>query len=170
MSQIPEEIIAEAMRAKIASHAAEIERLRKALEVKDAAKNEWTVDPELSAFLDGVIGVVEANSFEHLMLWQENHKRLNWSSHGSKGMWFQIGQFGGMPVCVSLHIDEIDGHRIVFYDPTSRVVDNEMVREWLNAILPASCRDKSARLNITDAMNFHNVLPRRTRQTGDGNV
>jgi hypothetical protein len=122
---------------------------------------------EMDKFLHGVVGAVEANSYESLCLWHEQHERAGktWKQ-GSGGCMVQVGELADMPVCVSLFVNEVDGHRILFYDATSRVVDSRMVEKWLKENLPLTAfenGDARKRLNVTNAMNFHNVLPRERR-------
>ena len=123
---------------------------------------------EMDKFLHGIVGVVEANSFESLCLWQENREARGqaWVSGGS-GLMVQVGSVMSgdeeLPVCMSLLVNEVAGHRILFVDVTSRGVDHKMVRSWLEANCPPSAFDDGdprKRLNLTDAMNFPNVLPR----------
>lgn len=126
---------------------------------------------EMAAFLESVVGVVEASSFESLCLWREYSQELRkpWSS-GTSGPMVQVGTVvsGGedMPVCMSLLVNEVDGHRVLFVNVTSRCVDHDMVRNWLEQTLPVTAfrnGDPRLGLNITDAMNFPNVLPRKKR-------
>lgn len=116
------------------------------------------VDAEMTKFLNGVTGVVEANSFEALSLWSEYAKprKKIWIENRT-GLLETIGEFGGMPICVSLQTAIIDGQNILFVDPTSAIVDHRMVRKWLENTLPKSAW-KGDRLNYENAMNFHNAL------------
>ena len=66
---------------------------------------------------------------------------------------------------------EVGGHKILFVDPTSRVVDHEMIRAWLQANAPVTAFhgcDPRKGLNIVDAGNFHNVLPRTSSVVAAG--
>ena len=120
------------------------------------ARDGWREpDEELKNFLDGVVGVVEATGYEKLALWQEWHvaDKRPWIQ-GRSGLSEQIGTVAGLPVCLSLLVDTVNGHRILFWEATSRVVDYEMARRWLDHVLPPTAK------NRTDAMNFHNAFPR----------
>lgn len=119
---------------------------------------------EMDRFLCGVVGVVEANSYEGMCLWQEQHERggKTWKEGGG-GPMVQVGELADMPVCISLTVNEIDGHRILFVDETSQVRDSRMVEKWLEENLPVTAfedADPRKRLNSTNAMNFSNILPR----------
>lgn len=115
-------------------------------------------DAQMTEFLDGVVGAVEANSFETLSLWRECHQELKmpWVDRGS-GLMEIVGTVGDRPVCISLLTSVVDGQKILFYDPTSQVVDHAMIDEWLVKNLPRTAF-YGERPNRTDAMNFHNVL------------
>lgn len=126
--------------------------------------------PEMDKFLEGVIGVVEASNFEHYSLWLHNDQRTDerkklWKSGGG-GPMVQVGVVTSgeieLPVCCALLVDEVDGHRILFVEVTSRGVDHDLVRKWLEDNMPVTAFEDSnprKRLNITDANNFHNVFP-----------
>lgn len=126
------------------------------------------IDPEMSSFLNGVIGVVDANSYERHMLWDENRRReqpKTWEQDNS-GLMEIVGNVGDMPVCVVLWKATVGGHLLLFVDPTSQVVDHRMIDKWLaEAMPPTAFREGSGFVNRADAMNFHNVFP-RTLPTG----
>lgn len=118
-------------------------------------------DREMTEFLHGVVGVVEANSYEKMCLWQEHQARGSWRER-TDGLCQVVGTIDDRPVCVSLFTAEVDGHKILFVDPTSQVVDHAMIEKWLLDTLPASARQQhnANYLNKVDAMNFHNVFRR----------
>lgn len=121
--------------------------------------------PDVVEYLKGVIGVVDANSFENMSLWQQNQIRDNqrtWEESRS-GYLVTVGQMGDRPVCLSISYATIDGHKILFIDACSEVVDYAMVEEWLKKYLPETAwteRFSGKYINRTNAMNFHNVFPR----------
>lgn len=115
-------------------------------------------------FLKGVVGVVKATHTERHLLWEKYHyndKLFTWVSGGG-GPAPIIGYVNDMPVCVTLLVDVIEGHPILFIDATSQVVDWRMVDEFLKKHLPQSAFKDSGYVNETDAMNFTNVLPTRS--------
>lgn len=117
---------------------------------------------------EGVIGVVEANSFEAMVLWKE-YKVYRpgkvWDDARS-GPLITIGRLNDRPICISIFVHTIDGHRVAFMEPTSLLVDHKMIEEWLLAALPDSALHLSGTgsgeryINKVDAMNFYNVFPR----------
>lgn len=132
----------------------------------------------VGCFLDGVVGVVEANTYEQHMLWNENRRSAQpktWKDT-SYGLMEVIGYFGEMPVCVSLLTAEVDRHKLLFIHATSQVVDHRMIDSWMNVTLPRSAFRKDGYINKVDAMNFHNVFLAASRAAlqdagaGDGNV
>lgn len=116
---------------------------------------------EMAKFLDGVIGVVDANSYEQLSLWQENRLRekpQKWEEFNS-GLAEHVGDFGGMPTVITLFKARVGGHLIVFIDATSRVVDDSLIEAWLERTLPKTAFNDRGVVNRVNAMNFHNVFP-----------
>lgn len=118
------------------------------------------LDAEMTEFLNGVVGVVEANSYERLCLWKEYTEELKkrWKDNRS-GFSEVIGYLADMPVCISLFTSEVDGHKILFIDATSQVIDHRMIDKWLIETMPKSAfKDDGRFVNKTDAMNFHNIF------------
>lgn len=104
--------------------------------------------------------LVEATDLEthHLWLdWSEEsesrgwgeptHPRLPWEQI-ALGYGDTVGEFGGMPVAVSVTFARVLGQVIVFYEATSQVVDHRMVEKWTQTAFPAS-------RGRTNATNFH---------------
>lgn len=123
--------------------------------------NDW-VNPH-KHFLEGVVGVVEATSDEKFFLWKEWHHdtdRLTWNAGGG-GPMVTLGHLAEMPVCMSMLVDEVGGHRILFVECTSQVVDWRMVDEFLKKHLPQSAFTDAGYVNKVNAGNFWNVLPTR---------
>lgn len=115
-------------------------------------------------FLKGVVGVCKATHTERHFLWEKYHyndRLFTWVSGGG-GPAPTIGRVGDMPVCIALSVDTIEGHRILFVDAVSMVVDWRMVDEFLKKHLPQSAFKDDGYINETDAMNFPNVLPTRS--------
>lgn len=117
---------------------------------------------ELKKMVAGVVGVVIANRFEQHALWEKNERyaKRTWSRE-SMGIGETVGEIDDHPVCVMLSYVMIDGHKILFVDPTSRVVDYEMIREWMEKTLPPCAfedSDPRKRLNTTDPTNFCNLF------------
>jgi hypothetical protein len=116
-----------------------------------------TASDEVKSYLEGVTGIVEANSFETMCLWQrwkDNGK--SWVSTGH-GYGPKVGTYGDMPVCISLLTAMVEGQKILFVDPTSQVTDHRLIEAWLKANVPSALR-KDGYLNKTDAMNFANAV------------
>lgn len=117
----------------------------------------------MEEFLDGVIGVVDANSYEQHSLWRECHenRHMTWEQNLS-GLGQTVGKIDDMPVHISLLTAVVKGHKLLFIHPTSQVVDHRMIDAWLKDNLPLTAfRDRDPRkwINRVDAMNFSNVFP-----------
>ncbi len=113
-------------------------------------------------YLDGIVGVVEATSFEKTCLWRDvvERKGGTWSSSNG-GRMFTVGFVDQRPVCVSFIDATINGHKIMFIEATSQVVDWVMIDNWLKEHLPATAlKNDGKHINKVDAGNFHNVFPR----------
>lgn len=129
------------------------------------------LDEQMKTFLAGVVGCVEATTYEQQKLWETHHyyaeklgyDKLDWISHNS-GLCEIIGyvQVKGkdLPVNLCMYVSTIKGHRILFYDVVSRCSDSEMVYSWLKRALPNTAKRENGYINRVDAMNFHNVFPR----------
>lgn len=120
------------------------------------------MDDAMKKFLDGVVGVVEANHFEKHALWKANRAKTEerkWVENLS-GYGVTVGHLAGRPVFISLITATIDDRKILFIHPTSKVVDWDLIEEWLRTNLPASAIKSNGYVNLVDANNFHNVFPR----------
>lgn len=118
---------------------------------------------KFSTFSGGIVGVVDATSFEQLMLWQEEEKAAlpkRWETI-NPGILETIGALADMPVCLSLSKVRVGGHLLLFIEATSQVVDHRMIDKWLEDNLPDTAK-RDGRVNRTDAMNFHNVFHEQT--------
>lgn len=119
---------------------------------------------EIISFMEGAIGILEANSFETMMLWEKYKDRPEgWKEHLS-GFLITVGTFAGHPVCFALNYATVANSKILIIEDTSNVVNHEMIEEWLLKNAPMTCRqqgkDRQQYLNKQNTMNFHNLLPR----------
>jgi hypothetical protein len=108
--------------------------------------------------------VVEATHNEQHGLWREysqeaarggwgtpKNKRVPWKAH-SDG-WIPIaGVFAKHVVSISIFWTEIHGQLVMFWEPTSRIVDHELCEKWLEENVPCY-KD-----NHTNLSNFHHCL------------
>lgn len=102
--------------------------------------------------------VVEATHAEKFCFWKLNdmEPRVKWE-HVSMGYGHQVGalKVGRKvhPVVVAVSFAILDGSLVAFYEPTSRVVDYDMVEAWVKAESPAYASGKKC-----NADNFHHCL------------
>lgn len=128
------------------------------------------ISDEVRDYLYGVVGVVEATSYEKHSLWADYSIESDRSGFGRKkpsrllrwdaareGYLPKIGEIAGRPIHLSLLVDVVDGHRLLFWHVTSAVSDIEVVEQWLTDNVEAYAS------NHTNAMNFHNVLHQLNR-------
>lgn len=116
----------------------------------------------LATALPWVRFAVEANSFEHMVLWEKNKERVKWE-HVSSGFMPTVGYVGERPVVLSVMFSILNGEVVLFYNPTSPMVDHNMIDAWLEANVYPHANEffkrcghpDTARKPQTDAMNFH---------------
>lgn len=111
---------------------------------------------EIKEMLNKCVGAVEANTFESMCLWQGHNG--TWVS-ATSGRLTTVGHIDDMPVCISLLVNIVNGSPILFYYPTSIMVDYRLIDAWLNMNMPDTAKDEDGRVLKTDAMNFHIVTP-----------
>ena len=114
------------------------------------------VSDRVKEYLQGLDGICEATNDERYFLWRLNAAEAgigqrSWIEYG-EGYGVAIGHVNDSIVMLSLMIAEVDGKKILFYHPTSVMVDWNMIWNWLKEVLP------EAYSNRTDAGNFHNIL------------
>jgi hypothetical protein len=125
-------------------------------------------DPELVKLMTGVVGTVEADSHAQHSLWADyaidgekygapGRTRYSWEQ-GRSGLGRQVGSIDGHPVMISLLTNTVNGHKLLFYYGMSRVVDHEMIRDWLKANLPETALRGDGYIENTDATNFCNII------------
>jgi hypothetical protein len=108
-------------------------------------------------FVEGAKGVVEANSYESMALWQTH------TDNG--GTWVKTlscigvcaGTYGKDRVFISLSSAVVNGKKIIFYEPTSIVVNWALVDKWIESVMPESTYRNKCLIKAS-AMNFHAVL------------
>lgn len=121
-------------------------------------------DRQLRDFLAGVVGVVDASSYEYQALWEHHHQErgITWEQRAD-GLLETIGALADMPVCLRLNTAIVGGFKLLFITPTSQVVDHRLIDKWLADNLPRSAWSDYAPIHVnrTDATNFNNVFPRK---------
>ncbi len=108
---------------------------------------------------------IELNDFEQHTVWrdfspqaqewrrkQDTTQLTTWESHSS-GFRVQVGAMGKKPIWLSISFATLDGVLVMFYHPTSKVVDYDQIDAWLDEHLPQT-KGKMGH----DAMNFCNFV------------
>ena len=102
---------------------------------------------------------VEATSYEEIRLWEFWNKRLTWKqrTHRDYGGYIipiQGELVGGdvRPICISLQWNYLgdDTVPVLFWHPTSMLVDYELIEKWFKKYLP--------NVKSTSCNNLHNAL------------
>jgi len=101
--------------------------------------------------------LIEATRFESMTL-TLRHKLLQ----DNMGLLCTLGTLVGRPVCVEFTwVAFPDGRRLCFYNPTSELVDHEMIRKWFKKnLFPLMPRVSSqpGREPVCDADGFYGCL------------
>lgn len=127
-------------------------------------------DHEAKRFFADVVGIVIATDEERHMIWGENDRRKKpdaelhnlhktWVSSNT-GYMFQVGYLAHLPICVQCTTDIIDGHKILWVYPCSRVVDHDMVRDWCKQVAKKHTKLPADTI-FPNGTNWHNALPRK---------
>jgi len=109
--------------------------------------------------------VVEADSYAMQSLWERHSTQamfpnpkfntIRWEQD-SMGLSYTIGKLDNRPIAVSFFWSKLNSHLILFYHPTSQIVDHLMVEDWLKKYCNPQW-DGNRRAHA-DASNFHHVL------------
>ena len=111
---------------------------------------------EPQGWLDDVTGFVEATPYEQQKLSEDLAPRGP-SSIISPGRTFQVGVIAGHPVCIAVTKFQISNNLIVFVEPSSRIVDHNLIKEWLKRWAPKTAFNNS-KLKYVGAENITNIL------------
>lgn len=87
---------------------------------------------------------------------QDIYRRLDWEQD-NPGYLYTVGWVDKRPVCVSFVWNRIKGHLVCFYEPTSQIVDHELVEKYINKIFKGTWDNGSRRAHC-DAMNFGHCI------------
>lgn len=102
--------------------------------------------------------VIEATSYEQLMLWQEWNGKVAWKQD-NLGWLETVGFLDNMPVCISIMRVNLNGHWVLFWFPTSQVVDHRLIDKWLDEnVFKYTPKHRGDLKPETDPMNFHNCI------------
>lgn len=124
-------------------------------------KNLRLTDPRYFEFVskfEEVVFTVSADSFACLELWSRNFQKVSSESKRIIYSWEEInhgfcptiGICDHRPVNLMLMYAILNGHRVLFYDPVSQVVDHELIDKFLKLNFPG--------VSNCDANNFHQCL------------
>lgn len=113
---------------------------------------------------------IEATDNEAFFLWEKHHEAHSWQQnyHGYLATAKVIkvlgedGTAASFPICVSLTWCVIDGRTVLFYEPTSRFVDWNVIHEFVkeNLLNPRHTKTNAANPHIV----FHAIRERNERE------
>lgn len=103
---------------------------------------------------------IEANPFEYHTLLEKYKELLKWE-FDNQGGFLHVGDLilkddSECPVNIMLRFAIVNDIRICFYHPCSRMVDFDMINDYLFEHFPVKY-DQGTRRAFEDAENFHNV-------------
>lgn len=135
---------------------------------KKKLKGLYPFNKEDSKLFQDVAFVVVCSHTEKHFLWmtefdrpdprlKEEHRIRSWEDAFS-GHGVQIGELGGMPICLTVWSARIDGKKVAFVDVHSQVVDHRMVDAWLDHHAGHIRWDSGTRPARTNASNFHHCI------------
>ena len=105
-----------------------------------------------------VYGIVEANSFETLTLWQHWHKEKGYSWIQNNSGWLEcVGKLSEKEIWISPLAHIVNGRKILFIEATSSVVDWDIIEDYLKKSVPSAIK-ACGYLNKYNAMNFHCLI------------
>lgn len=109
------------------------------------------IPPEVLRFTTGAKAIIEATKNEQFLLWETYGRKedVYWVSDNN-GYGVTVGYIGKLPICLAINRANVNGRKILFYTVTSRVVDYEIVEQWLNINFPSVLR--------SDATNAGNLI------------
>jgi hypothetical protein len=107
---------------------------------------------------------IEATHFEQFTLWKQNNdntwdNQIEWEQDLA-GFGTTIGYINenkDLPVVVQFFFAKLNGHRVCFYEATSRYVDHTLVEQYIDKNFPVKW-DNGTRRALTDANNFHHAI------------
>lgn len=111
--------------------------------------------------LSKTLFIVEATSFEQHSIWEKNRdgrfaSHFEWQ-HIPDGWLVEVGEINSKPCCISVSWAKIEGYLVMFYHPTSRMVDWQMIEAWISESFQGKW-DSGTRKAKTDAQNFHHCV------------
>lgn len=113
---------------------------------------------DIDVFIAGVIGAVEATSYEMLCLYREETQCGRSWVERADGRLIGLGEIDDRPITLSPLTAVVDGQKILFWNFPGQLADYCMADSWFVKNMPATARDAEGRVNRADAMNFSNIF------------
>lgn len=105
---------------------------------------------EVKAYMCDAIWFVEATNTERANLWKQygaDHRQVWTSDLGGYGV--TVGTIADKPICLSILYAIIGGKKVVFWYPTSVVVDYDQIAAWFDYWFPSTQRIDAERFYLT---------------------
>lgn len=90
---------------------------------------------------------------QRYIVWKHLHLKdgHSWTKH--EEMFLTIGKFDNMPVTLDIRIVKVSGHKVMFWNSPSQVVDGRMIDEWFRTKMP-----NTKRFTVNNFYNIFKVL------------
>ena len=109
-----------------------------------------------SEWREQTVYVVEATDTEHQFLWERYHMMVKWEQL-NPGEIATLGHLKKKPLCVDIRWARIDNQIVMFYYPSSAIIDWSWIKNWVS-------QEYKGREHC-NAANFHNCLSSLRRNT-----
>lgn len=118
------------------------------------------------ALFHDVVFLVEATTFEKFQYYKycEDIQSGSFISERESVM-IHIATLDNRPINVQLEYANVCGHRVMFWDPVSQLVDYKLVEAWFEQFRPIIRKNAGDTLIESDAQNFRNwrYYPRKQK-------
>lgn len=92
-------------------------------------------------YVAGIAYAIEATRAEQMWLWKNHHRDAGWSwTEERSGYLAQMGELDGRPVAISIMRATVQGQSVLFWHPTSVLVDHDMIEAWFRKHMPDTIR------------------------------
>ncbi|GEM_PF-1133830 len=104
--------------------------------------------------------MVEANAFTRDALRSAWGHRVSWMAESGGDCTVRLGQLIGHHITAEVKFVRLNGRLVMFYSPTSRLVDYNMVDTFVADVrkLAATARPQSTPVGKCDANDFHSCV------------
>lgn len=105
--------------------------------VADHTRATYMTSQAVIDYVAGIAYAVEATRAEQMWLWKDHHRDAGWSwTDERSGYIARVGELDDRPVMISIMKAVVQGQSVLFWHPTSVVVDHDMIEAWFRQHMP----------------------------------